>query len=387
MPRGARLRMDVAEYVSLRTRSRMEGALEALRDPAGVRLFLSDLAQAVAFGPVGVRRLLACVARVVAFRQGLQILCGADMGKRTWLYSYWLGHAALAAALASAGTGAACVSRAHGADLYRERCMPPYLPLQRQTIQRLDRVFVVSEHGVRYLQAVHGDRGGRVLVSRLGVPARDSMARHSEDGTLHLLSCSYAVPVKRLDLLAKALGLCDFPVRWTHIGSGPTLDGVKAIARRLPPNAEARFLGSLSNRDVIRYYETEAVDLFVNVSLSEGVPVSIMEALSFGVPVVATAVGGVPELVGEETGYLLARDVTAAQVAAVLGRFWAAPLAEKARLRRGSLAKWRELANADTQYEGFVAALKATTKASNARGDRAPCASSARRGAAEEDRS
>ena len=46
-------------------------------------------------------------------------------------------------------------------------------------------------------------------------------------------------------------------------------------------------------------------DLFVNMSLSEGIPVSIMEAISFGIPIIATNVGGNAEIVNDETGVLI----------------------------------------------------------------------------------
>ena len=46
-------------------------------------------------------------------------------------------------------------------------------------------------------------------------------------------------------------------------------------------------------------------DVFCLPSLTEGIPVSIMEAMACGVPVIATAVGGVPELVDQQTGMLI----------------------------------------------------------------------------------
>jgi len=362
LPPNANLRTDVARYVALRKRSGMRRGLEAVRSLASLHLFVSDLRRAAAFGPAGMLRLGARLAYALLCLRALRVHYGSSIGEGTWLYAYWLDHSALAAALVSQGTGAVCVSRAHGADLYSERSMPPFLPLQRQIIQRLDRVFLVSEHGLRYLEGKYRDMGRRLALSRLGVPARSRVARHSQDGVLRLLSCSYAVPVKRLDVLARALEFCGFPVQWTHIGDGPMLEGIKATAQGLPVNVDARFPGHLSNREVLRYYETERVDLFVNVSSSEGLPVSIMEAMSYGVPVLATAVGGVPELVSTDVGYLLEQDATPQQIAGAIRRFREASAAQKARLREASLARWRQTVNADRQYPDFVAALKATVR-------------------------
>ena len=63
--------------------------------------------------------------------------------------------------------------------------------------------------------------------------------------------------------------------------------------------------GYVSNQSLINFYQNQHVDLFVNVSSSEGLPVSIMEALSFGIPVIATDVGGTSELVSDKVGELI----------------------------------------------------------------------------------
>ncbi|MDD0858820.1 glycosyltransferase [Arthrobacter alpinus] len=56
--------------------------------------------------------------------------------------------------------------------------------------------------------------------------------------------------------------------------------------------------GAVANDEVLNFYRNHEISVFINVSTSEGVPVSIMEAISFDIPVVATSVGGTPEIVG-----------------------------------------------------------------------------------------
>ena len=56
----------------------------------------------------------------------------------------------------------------------------------------------------------------------------------------------------------------------------------------------------------------------MNVSISEGLPVSIMEAISLGIPVIATDVGGVKEIVNEVTGILIKTDIKKAQLSNIL---------------------------------------------------------------------
>jgi glycosyltransferase involved in cell wall biosynthesis len=75
--------------------------------------------------------------------------------------------------------------------------------------------------------------------------------------------------------------------------------------RTLRLEQDIRFLGQLPHDDVIRFYRTKVVSCTVLASLIEGIPVSLMEAMSYGVPVVATAVGGVPELLGGGCGIIV----------------------------------------------------------------------------------
>ena len=100
------------------------------------------------------------------------------------------------------------------------------------------------------------------------------------------------------------------PIIWTHIGAGKEWSNLKKRTQQVPPNLQINLVGAMSNSDVIKYYQTEPIDIFVNVSSSEGLPVSIMEAISFDIPVLATNVGGTSEIVTQESGILIDVDFT-----------------------------------------------------------------------------
>ena len=74
---------------------------------------------------------------------------------------------------------------------------------------------------------------------------------------------------------------------------------------------DIRFTGPISNNKVFELYRTTPIDLFINVSKSEGIPVSIMEALSVSIPVLATNCGGIEEIVNNEVGYIISSDPSA----------------------------------------------------------------------------
>ena len=65
------------------------------------------------------------------------------------------------------------------------------------------------------------------------------------------------------------------------------------------------FMGYVPNVEIMQFMEESNVDVFINLSTSEGVPVSIMEAQSYGIPVIATNVGGTGEIIDKDNGILL----------------------------------------------------------------------------------
>ena len=87
------------------------------------------------------------------------------------------------------------------------------------------------------------------------------------------------------------------------------MNQIKEMSRELPENIKIDFRGNVKNSDLLEVYKNNQFDLFLNVSLSEGIPVSIMEALSFGIPCIATDVGGTKEIVIDGyNGWLLKKD-------------------------------------------------------------------------------
>jgi glycosyltransferase involved in cell wall biosynthesis len=188
----------------------------------------------------------------------------------------------------------------------------------------------------------------RILAPRTAEPAQQSRT------PFHLVSCSYLVPVKRLHLIAEALKQADFPVVWTHIGSGPLEKELRAKAEELPPNVTAEFLGQRDNREILDYYKNNPVSVFVNVSFSEGIPVTIMEAYSFGIPAIATDVGGTHEIVSDGgNGFLLRADFSPHELLDRLQQLRSMGDAEYNVLCVNARRTWREKFNAPGNYKRF----------------------------------
>ncbi|MDX2248430.1 MAG: glycosyltransferase [Bacteroidia bacterium] len=224
------------------------------------------------------------------------------------VYSYWLDSWLIAPILLrNEYPGLKIVSRVHGYDLYFERGFLGYQPFRPWLLKNLDGLYPVSQTGKIYLERRFPGIG-RLETAYLGVEKQEVPNQPSTDGILRVVSCAMMIPLKRIHLLIEALGKLAIPVEWTHFGDGSLEETLHIQAGKLPRNIRWTFAGNLRNSELMEYYRTHPVDVFVNTSETEGIPVTIMEAISFGIPAIGPDVGGVAEVVNDQYGFLLESD-------------------------------------------------------------------------------
>ncbi|BFL36572.1 glycosyltransferase [Holdemania massiliensis] len=247
------------------------------------------------------------------------------------------------------------ISRAHGYDLYEERNSDQYIPLRRILLQELDSVQPISDDGKNYLSEKYPQYADKITVSRLGTLDKGIKECHINDNRIHLVSCSNVVPIKRLDKIIDALCLINQNVQWTHYGAGQDYEQIREYAQKLPTNIQCSFKGQATNQEVLKAYSEINYHLFLNLSESEGIPVSIMEAMSFGIPCIATAVGGTAEIVENNVnGVLLPEDVSPEQVSKVILRFMTMQDEDYQIFRQNARNIWNAHYNAETNYRQFT---------------------------------
>lgn len=223
------------------------------------------------------------------------------------IYSYWLNLGALSAVLSNVKIP--IVSRVHGYDLYADRHLPKYVPFQRYLMCNVSRICPVSQAGCDYLACLYPKSAHKISLYRLGVE-NGSTSHRSKDGIFRIVSCSNLIPLKRVDIIASAIKKLTYPVEWIHFGSGPEQTKIENIIKG-HLGGRSKLMGQVNNASILEYYENNPIDLFLTTSSTEGCPVSLMEAASRSIPVMATAVGGIPELItGEDFGVLLPADLS-----------------------------------------------------------------------------
>lgn len=279
------------------------------------------------------------------------------------VYTYWFFASAFGLGLLKTRIPeVVLVSRAHGYDVYDNRHTYDYIPFRGRAVQSVDYLFPDSEAGTQYLLARYPGLTGRCETGRLGVPEPGFITPASEDGVFRIVSCSYLIPLKRVDLLLRGI---DYAARtrpgqkfeWHHFGSGDLREGlIREAEQRLSPNVTWAFPGYSSNEALMRFYREHSIDLFVNVSRTEGTPVSIMEAISCGIPAMATAVGGNVEIVSARNGWLLNPNPTEQEIANALLALIDDPV-RLARMRTASREVWAEKYNAARNLDEFAEKL------------------------------
>jgi glycosyltransferase involved in cell wall biosynthesis len=164
-------------------------------------------------------------------------------------------------------------------------------------------VICVSEYGRAQLRKlVEEEHWAKLRVVRCGIdlaryPSLDARAERA-GYPLRILTVGRLVAVKGHSILLDAFArlLADnVDATLTIVGDGPLRSELEEVAKRLGIDDRVRLAGRIGQDDLLAYYE--AADVFVLTSLAEGIPVVLMEAMATQLPVVASDITGIPELI------------------------------------------------------------------------------------------
>ncbi|MCA9155863.1 MAG: glycosyltransferase [Planctomycetales bacterium] len=194
--------------------------------------------------------------------------------------------------------------------------------VERRCLQGADRLITVSHSLTRHMQSLGFDGGTLVTVPN-GVPCVERPERPAPSGVWRIGTVALFRPRKGLETLVEALSLLQargLPVELRAVGPFETPEyerSVKNLAARLGVDSLIRWTGFTC--DVNR--ELNQMDMFALPSLfGEGLPMVILEAMTAGVPVVATDVEGIPEAIRDGIDGVIVRAGNASSLANGLAR-------------------------------------------------------------------
>lgn len=261
-----------------------------------------------------------------------------EKAKVSHIHAHFASHPAAAALLVGRLTGLSWSFTAHGSDLHREQAM-----LERK-VREASFVVTISDYNRRFiLDRVDSLLSNKITVVHCGVDADSfSMSPASREplqivciGTLH------EVKGQRY-LLEACLKLSERGVHWyCHlIGDGPDRDMLTEMANNTGIADRVTFHGACNRKRVRSLLSGVNVACAPSVATAdgrrEGIPVALIEAAACGLPLVASRLSGIPELVLENQTGMLTEPGDSEDIARVLEILAANPAARE---RLGTAAR------------------------------------------------
>jgi glycosyltransferase involved in cell wall biosynthesis len=231
-------------------------------------------------------------------------------------------------------------------------------------MQSLDAVFPVSQIGADYLISRYPMAKTKVKSIFLGTEDPIFTNPFDPDNFI-LVSCASIRYKKRIHAIAEALSHMTIPLIWYHFGdenlesNDPSIPEYLRMRETLKLNSNIHYrpMGQTDNKLLFNFYRNNSISLFISLSETEGIPVSIMEAISFGIPVLSTDVGGCREIVNNTTGILIPLDTDAKAVATKLTEFKDSE-ANTLSFRQGVRKFWENHFDAQKNYSYFFEEIK-----------------------------
>lgn len=181
------------------------------------------------------------------------------------------------------------------------------------SLRQADRIIVPSYYLARRVMGWGiDDNRVTVIYNAVELPETIQPATLPLKTSMNIVTAGRLVAWKQVDRVIEAIATLP-DVGLVIIGDGPERSRLQSLARVLEIGDRVYFSGQLPPQEMLALMA--ACDLFVLNSTYEGLPHVILEAMSLGLPVVATAVGGTPELVRDgENGRLITDDTLLSEV-------------------------------------------------------------------------
>ncbi|WP_168407717.1 glycosyltransferase [Acinetobacter indicus] len=243
---------------------------------------------------------------VQSYNQLKKSVLGTD-----YIYSYWSNFSSYGALLYKMKkNNVKVVTRIHRFDLYEDLYEKNYMPFKRQFINEYDAIFVLSQEGRSYLTDNFSVLDAKIILMPLGVKVDEAIINYEKvSECIKIVSVSNCIKVKRIDKIIDALkkleGVTSKKIIWHHYGDGILKNKLIDYASRQLEKIEFEFKGNIENSELQKKLVIEKYDLIINASESEGVPVSLMEAMAKKIVPIAPDVGGIRFLVNQQNGFLL----------------------------------------------------------------------------------
>lgn len=243
--------------------------------------------------------------------------------QNTLFYNYWNHYGVLVGRHFKQEAGFQVVARAHSIDMYHGDWAfnQLFLPFETLKLRTVNTLYAASEHGHAFLTRTFRSQANKVVFRALGVWDGGAVEQQPSADEVLFVSATAATVAKRLERIPALLSRLRGKVRWVHFGGGKpeSLEALHAAVQAHGLTDQVELRGHTPNAEVLDFYRTHAPSMYLNVSQAETIPVAVMEPMSYGIPVLGTAVYGTPEIIDHgKNGMLVPLDFDDDQTAAAL---------------------------------------------------------------------
>ena len=214
------------------------------------------------------------------------------------VYSFWFNDYSLGALLLKKkNPNISVISGGHGYDLFEDRHKGGRIAFREKSISLINYVYVCSKEGLNYLQIKYPHYHQKFILLNTGIKRKKFKIKPSTDGIFRIISLSRTHPVKRIPYLLQKLKEIEnhskFEIEYFHIGGGIEFQSLKEYLNKLDfKKFKINLTGVISDEALEIFFKSTRIDAFLNVSSSEGTSLSLVEAISYSLPVIVSRVGG-----------------------------------------------------------------------------------------------
>ncbi|NQY25954.1 MAG: glycosyltransferase family 4 protein [Piscirickettsiaceae bacterium] len=223
------------------------------------------------------------------------------------IHAHWASTPSTVAMLASIYSGVPWSFTAHRGDIVANNLLAK--KIKNALFSRF-----ISESGISLAKQICQTQLEKLRLLHMGVNLPDDVkCKALQKDKVTVLCPANFIPVKGHSYLIEAIFLLnkELNVELSLAGKGPLMEKLKHQVDVLGLSTSVKFLGQLPHQALLGMYEKNEIDVVVLPSLDlggglhEGIPVSLMEAMSYAVPVISTATGGIPELLNNGAGIIV----------------------------------------------------------------------------------
>jgi len=242
--------------------------------------------------------------------KGIYVSTILQQGSVSHIHAHWASTTSTMAYIISKITGIPWSFTAHRWDISENNIL-------KEKIKTASFVRVISEQGKKEVLEIIGDaslaKKIRVIHAGVVMPEYKKSVLNVSDIFTFLCPANFVYVKGHRYLFEACRILLDkgFKFMCLVAGCGPLEDELKRIVKNLGLGECVVFLGRLPHEELIALYEQCSINAVILPSIvtdtgdKEGIPVALMEAMSYGIPVISTNTGGIPELFGDGGGIMV----------------------------------------------------------------------------------